>query len=161
MPLPHDPGPHWGEVGIHGLHRPREWDAVTLVDAPGLAGDEAWFVVLEDGGVVAEPRDFDARRLRPGVSVAPPFRVHAIRRDGSSWALATTRIETLELADDPGGTTVELAWDGNERSVRIDGSPTLAAVPELERHGAARSPEYVVRAARLLGDVWEVSVEPL
>ena len=31
---PHQPGPHWGEVGIHGLHRLREWDAVSLVEVP-------------------------------------------------------------------------------------------------------------------------------
>ena len=54
MPLPHDPGPHWGEVGIHGLHRQREWDAVVTVEAPGAEGADLWFVALRDGGVVVE-----------------------------------------------------------------------------------------------------------
>ena len=54
MPLPHDPGPHWGEVGIHGLHRQREWDALTTVDAPEVVGDELWFVALADGRTVVE-----------------------------------------------------------------------------------------------------------
>ena len=46
---------------------------------------------------------------------------------------------------------MELAWDGRERSVRIDGEPTLAGVPELERLGAERHATYVVTAARLDG----------
>ena len=51
MHLPHDPGPHWGEVGIHGLHRQREWDAVVTLER-SAAGSDAWFVVLADGHVV-------------------------------------------------------------------------------------------------------------
>ena len=51
-------------------------------------------------------------------------------------------------------------WDGAERSVRIDGEPTLAGVPELERLGASRHDAYVVTAARLTGSTWEVSVAP-
>ena len=65
------------------------------------------------------------------------------------------------LVDDPGGSSVELAWDGRERSVRIDGEPTLAGVPELERLGAERHATYVVTAARLDGSIWEVFVAPL
>ena len=70
-------------------------------------------------------------------------------------------IETIELARDPGGSFVELAWDGTERSVRIDGEPTLAGVPELERLAAERHAAYVVTAARLVDDVWEIGVTPL
>ena len=159
--LPHDPGPHWGEVGIHGLHRQREWDLVATLDGPELAGDEAWFVVLDDGRVVAEEGDADPARLTEAVTLPPPFRVHAVRRDRGVWVVAAKRIHTAALSDDPGGDTVELAWDGIERTVRIDGEPTLAGVPELERLGAARHPTYVVRAARLDGAVWDVSVAPL
>ena len=32
-PEPVDPGPNWGEVGIHGVSRPRRWDAVGSVEA--------------------------------------------------------------------------------------------------------------------------------
>ena len=56
---------------------------------------------------------------------------------------------------------MELVWDGAERSVRIDGEPTLSGVPELERLGAARHATYVVTAARLLGPVWEIAVAAL
>lgn len=159
--LPHDPGPHWGEVGIHGLHRQREWDLVTTLDGPELAGEEAWFVVLDDGRAVAEEGDADPARLAEAVALEPPFRVHAVRRDRGVWVVAARRIHTVVLSEDPGGDMVELAWDGVERTVRIDGEPTLAGVPALERLGAARHPTYVVTAARLDGTVWEVSVAPL
>ncbi len=73
VPLPHDPGPHWGEVGIHGLHRPREWDAVLTVEAPDVPGDEGWFVVLADGRVlVEEEQGGDVGRLARAVTVPAP-----------------------------------------------------------------------------------------
>jgi hypothetical protein len=159
--LPHDPGPYWGEVGIHGLHRHRRWDAVATVDAPLVEGDEMTFVVLEGGAVVSEDGVGDPAALESSVALAPPFRAEAVRRDGGIWVVGATRIRTAVLADDPGGDRVEIAWDGTERSVRIDGTPTLAGVPDLERLGASRSPAYVVTAWRLVGSVWEVSVAPL
>ena len=67
----------------------------------------------------------------------------------------------LSQIEDPGGDAVELAWDGSERTVRIDGEPTLAGVPELERLGASRHRAYVVTATRLVGSSWEVAVAPL
>ena len=45
--------------------------------------------------------------------------------------------------------------------MRIDGKPTLAGVPELERLGASRHRAYVVTAMRLVGSSWEVAVAPL
>jgi hypothetical protein len=56
---------------------------------------------------------------------------------------------------------VEVAWTGGERTVRIDGSPTLAGVPELERLGSRRHSAFVVTAARLDRTTWEVVVTPL
>ena len=162
MPLPHDPGPHWGEVGIHGLHRQREWDRVaTLVVA--VPGDEAWLVALPGGRVLVEAgrRGMDASPLVAAVGLQPPFRARAVRRAGDTWVVAARRIEVAELARDPGGDEVELAFDGTERGVRVDGEPTLAPVPELEALGAGRFAAYVVRATRLEGSVWEVEVAPL
>lgn len=161
MPLPHDPGPHWGEVGIHGLHRQREWDAVSLVETAELLGDEAWFVVLGDGSIVREEGDADSAVLARAITLTPPLRAHGVRRDGVLWAVAARQIETAELAHDPGGESVELSWDGVERTVRIDGEPTLAGVPELEQLGAARHATYVVTATRLIGSTWEIAVAPL
>ena len=161
MPLPHDPGPHWGEVGIHGLHRQRQWDLLLTVDAPDLEGDEVVFVALRDGRIVREEGDADPSPLVRAVTLEPPFRARSVRRDRALWVVAATRIETVDLPDDPGGDAIELAWDGTERSVRIDGMPTLAGVPALERLAAARHTAYVVTAVRLDGATWEVSVGPL
>ena len=158
MPLPHDPGPHWGEVGIHGLHRQREWDAVVTVETDGVQGDERAFVVLADGRLVAEDDAGDATAIASRISMPAPYRARAVRRDEGVWVVGVRRIETVELADDPGGGFVEVAWDGVERTVRIDGEPTLAGAPELERLGSARGRAYVVTASRLEGAVWEVSV---
>ena len=161
MPLPHDPGPHWGEVGIHGLHRPREWDLVVTIEAPEVVGEEQWLVVLSDGRVVVEEGGGDVTALVPSVALPPPYRAHAVRRDGSLWAVAARRIDTTELSRDPGGDFVELVWDGVERSLRIDGEPTLAGAPDLERLGSARHPAYVVTASRVVGSTWEVTVTAL
>ncbi|HEY7344915.1 MAG TPA: hypothetical protein VH620_05080 [Gaiella sp.] len=158
---PHDPGPHWGEVGIHGLHRHREWDLVATVDAPEVDGEEAWFVVLDDDRIVVEDTTVDLSALRSAVALAPPFRAHAVRRGGSLWVVGARRIETVTLVDDPGGDAVELAWNGVERTVRIDGEPTLAGVPELEALGGSRHRTYVVTATRLVGPEWEVAIAPL
>jgi hypothetical protein len=160
VPLPHDPGPHWGEVGIHGLHRQREWDAVATVEL-AVEGSEAWFVVLADGSLLVEDGDADPDSFRDVPSVAPPFRAHAVRRDGATWAVAARRIETIELDDAPAGDEVEIAWDGVERTVRIDGEPTLQGVSALERVAAARHATYVVTAIRLAGATWEIAVSPL
>lgn len=159
MPLPHDPGPHWGEVGIHGLHRQREWDAVATVER-SADGSDAWFVVLADGTLVLEAGNADPAPFRETISVPPPFRAHAVHRDGTTWAVAARQIETVELAGAPGD-EIEIAWDGSERTVRIDGEPTLGGVPALEQLAAARHSTYVVTAARLVGEVWEIAVSPL
>ena len=161
MPLPHDPGPHWGEVGIHGLHRQREWDALTTVDAPEVVGDELWFVALADGRTVVEEGEGDPERLAAALELDRPYRAHAVRREGAVWVVAGRRLETVELVEDPGGDTIELAWTGQERTVRIDGSPTFGGVPELERLGSRRHTAFVVTAARIDGSTWEVAVTPL
>ena len=38
-----------GLAGVHGVPRPRTWDAVASAQAPELPGDTATFVVLEEG----------------------------------------------------------------------------------------------------------------
>jgi hypothetical protein len=56
-PEPVDPGPNWGEVGIHGVSRPRRWDAVGSVEAPDLEGDALNFVALSNGEIVVDEYD--------------------------------------------------------------------------------------------------------
>jgi hypothetical protein len=162
VPLPHDPGPHWGEVGIHGLHRQREWDTVVAVEAD-LEGEEAVLVALPGGRVLVESgrRGADWHPLLAAVGVPRPFRAHAVRRGGRTWVVAARAIQVVELGPDVAGDEVELAFDGAERSVRVDGEPTLAPVPELEALVGGRFAAYVVRAARLEGPIWEVEVAPL
>jgi hypothetical protein len=116
--------------------------------------------VLADGSLVREAGDADPAPFGETISVPPPFRAHAVRRDGTTWAVAARRIETVELHG-AGGDEIEIAWDGSERTVRIDGEPTLGGVPVLERLAAARHSTYVVTAARIAGDVWEIAVSPL
>jgi len=43
-----------GVTGIHGVPRPRRWDAVVTAEAAGLRGDAIHFAVLEDGTLVVD-----------------------------------------------------------------------------------------------------------
>jgi hypothetical protein len=135
---------------------------VTTVEASS-SGDEVWIVALPQERVLVEegPPDAEAATLARGIELDRPFRARAVRRGESTWVVAARRIETTELALDPGGTEVEVAFDGTERSVRVDGEPTLASIPELEALGARRAGAYVVRARRLEGRTWEVEVAAL
>jgi hypothetical protein len=110
--------------------------------------------------VEGEGPSFDPAELTGALRLAPPYRARAVRQD-EVWVVAARRIEVVELEDDPRGDDVELAWDGTERSVRVDGEPTMLGMPELERLGAQRHDAYVVTARRLAGRVWEVAVSAL
>ena len=162
-PAPHDPGPHWGEVGIHGIHRPREWDAVVTVGA-AVAGDEVRFVALAESSLLVEEgaEDVDPSELADAVErvVAPPYRAVGVRR-GGLWIVGARRIEVVSLEEDPGGDELELAWDGEARSLLVGGTPRFGGVPELERLASERYDAWAVRAARLDGALWEVEVAPL
>ena len=150
-------------VGIHGLHRQRQWDAVVTAEAE-VAGDELWFVGLPDGSLLLEEGgDGDLTPLAAAVEaqVSPPYRAVAVRRDGDVWAVAARRIEVVELEDDPGGDQLELAWDGSERTYRVDGEPSFGGVHALERLAEQRFEMWAVRASRLDGALWEVTVAPL
>jgi hypothetical protein len=144
------------------MHRQREWDASATVDAPGARGEESLLVVLSDGRALVEAGlgALDGTALARALRLEPPFRAHAVRQE-RLWSVVARRIEVIELADAPAGDDVELVWDGSERTVRIDGAPTLQGVAELERVGAARYAAYVVRARHLDGRSWEVEVSPL
>jgi hypothetical protein len=94
-PEPIDPGPHWGSTGIHGVPRPRRWDAVGSAEAPGLTGDEVHFVALPNGDLVVE-EDIPADTLAPLAeaveqAVEPPYRAEAVRRAEDMWAIAARR----------------------------------------------------------------------
>ena len=158
---PHDPGPHWGEVGIHGVHRQRVWDAVATVEAPELEGEEARFVALPDGTLVAETEDLDLAPLADALeaSVQPPYRAEAVRRppDGL-WVVAARRIRVVVLEDEIDGDELTLTLSGGERMLDVENSRVFGGVPTLER---LVDGDAVVNARRLDGQLWEVEIAPL
>jgi hypothetical protein len=162
-PPPHDTTPRWGGPGIHGVPRPRQWDATVVVEAPALGGDEATFVALPDGTLLVEEGGDDVEPLADALEgqLPAPYRAHAIHRDERRWAVAARRIEVVELPPDVGGEELELTASEGERSLRVDGMPSFGNVPALERLGEARGDSYVVHAQRLDGLLWEVHVAPL
>jgi len=171
QPPPGQPAepPSWdgearGEAGIHGVPRARRWDAVATVDAPGLKGDRLHLISLADGTLVVEEDEPDGALAPLADAVdrvlTAPYRAEAVRRGGDTWAVAATRIELVHV---PGlvGDEVELAATREGRTMRIDGQTTLGRAAELERVGEAQGTEYVVRARRVDGDLWEVEASPL
>src|SRR5262249_31313121 len=161
---PHDPTPRWGEVGIHGVARPREWDAVVNAEAPRLGVGAIEFVTLPDGTLVVddevegeiEPGALAPRRRALGLRRGPPYRAEAVWRGGSSWGVAARRIEVAELPPDIEGDELVLSVAGHERSLTVDGQDSRARIPALERLGAARGESFVVRAQPLAQQAREI-----
>jgi hypothetical protein len=158
-----DPGPHWGSVGIHGVPRPRRWDAVASAEAPGLAGDEVHFVALPDGDLVVD-EDEPADTLGPLAdaieqTVEPPYRAEAVRQGDDVWAVAARRVQVAEFEAD--GEEIDLVVNDGGRTLTVDGARAFGTIPELEHLGARESAAYVVRAKRLDGDLWEVTASAL
>jgi hypothetical protein len=162
-PPPVDPGPHWGATGIHGIPRPRRWDAVASAEAPGLQGDEVHFVALPNGDLVVDEDEPDdtLRTLAEAVeeTVEPPYRAEGIRRDGDVWAVAARRVQVAEV--EAPGDDLELVVSGGERTLAVDGERGFGSIPQLERIGEQLGPAYVVRARRLDDRLWEVEASPL
>jgi hypothetical protein len=161
-PPPHDTRPRWGAAGIHGVPRPREWDASAVVEARDLPGDEIAFVALADGTLVVEGEgDVEPLAAALDGQIDPPYRAQAVRRDERFWGVGARRTEVAVLPDVPGD-AVELSVNEGERSLRVDGMPASGSLPALERLAVERGfAAYVVRAERLDGDLFEVSVSPL
>jgi hypothetical protein len=158
-----DPGPHWGNAGIHGVPRPRRWDAVASAKAPGLSGDEVHFVALPSGDLVVD-EDEPADTLAPLADaieqiVEPPYRAEAVRQGEDVWAVAARRVEVAEFEAE--GEEIDLVVNEGARTLTVDGARAFGTIPELERLGARDSPSYVVRATRLDGNLWEVAASAL
>jgi hypothetical protein len=157
-------GEQRGEPGIHGVPRARRWDAVAMADAPGLTGDAVHFVALEDGTLVVQEDEPDGALapLTEAVeqTIPPPYRAEAVRKEPSTWAVAASRIAVASI---PGlkGDEAELTSTGEGRVLRVDGRTTMGSARELERLGQSEGTQYVVRAKRLDGDLWEVEATPL
>lgn len=162
-PVPFDPGPHWGEAGIHGIPRPRQWDTVASAEAPGLKGDAVHFVALADGDLVVDEDEPDntLQALADAVeeTIDPPYRAEAVRRGGDVWAVAARRVQVAEL--EAQGQELELVVSGGERTLSVDGERGFGSVPALEQLGDHLGPAYVVRARRLDERLWEVEANAL
>lgn len=148
--------PSWDAAGIHGNPRPREWDAVVTVDAPGLEGDRAAFVALAGGDLVVGegPDDLEPLATALEQELTPPYRAEAVRRERTIWAVAGRRIEIVELPD-VAGEELELTVKDGEHALLIDGERSFGSIATLERPG------HVVRARRIEGELWEVEAAPL
>jgi hypothetical protein len=158
-----DPGPHWGNAGIHGVPRPRRWDAVASAEAPGLAGDDVHFVALPNGDLVVE-EDEPPDTLGPLAdaieqTLEPPYRAEAVRQGEDVWAVAARRVEVAEFEAE--GDELELVVHDGARTFTVDGARAFGTIPELERLATNESDSYVVRATRLDGNVWEVVASKL
>jgi hypothetical protein len=153
-----------GEPGIHGVPRARRWDAVATAEAPALRGDAVHFVSLPDGTLLVEEDEPDDA-LAPladavETTIPAPYRAEAVRRGPTTWAVAASRVAVVEV---PGlrGDAAELVVTREARTLHVDGRPTFGSAPALERAGEAQGAEYVVRATRLDGELWEVEATPL
>jgi hypothetical protein len=160
-------GEQRGEPGIHGVPRARRWDAVATAEAPELGGDEARFAALPDGSIVAaddgagrEGKDLAPLADALAGRLDPPYRAEGVRRSGSLWGVAGRRIAVVrEPALD--GEEAQLVVTSAGRTLTVDGDRRVARAPALEAVGAAEGTEFVVRATRLRGDLWEVETAPL
>jgi hypothetical protein len=154
-----DPRPRWQEIGVHGVHRAREWDATVTVDAPEVEGDAVRFVALRDGSLLVEDGpDGTVEPLAAGVEqeLRPPYRARAVRQGESLWAVQATRIEVLELPSAPGGDVIDLTHTREETTFTVDDQRIFGSLPPLEERGAREGAEYTVHAERLDGDLWEI-----
>ena len=157
-------GEQRGEPGIHGVPRARRWDAVASAEAPGLRGEAVHFVALPDRTLVVdedEPDDALAPLAEAvEATLAPPYRAEAVRRGNDVWAVAANRIVVVE-APELGGEEVEYVVTRAGWTLHVDGETLLRRSPSLERIAGDAGKEYVVRATRLDGDLWEAEANPL
>jgi hypothetical protein len=164
-PEPLDPIPATNIPG-YGVHAVRRWDAVVSAEAEELPGQQVHFVVLPDGTVVVE-EDVPDESLVPladavETQLQPPYRAEAVRRGARVWAVAARGVEMVEMPDEVHGDELELGVHAGERTLVVDGLPASLRLPSLERIAAERGlKEYVIRAERVDGALWEVAVAPL
>ncbi len=162
---PHDTRPRWGTVGIHGIHRFREWDALVRVEGVELDDvDEVSFVALGDGTLVVDgDDDWDLSRFAEAIEMElpSPYRAQAVRAGPEAWTVAAEAIELVELDRELEGDRIELTVREGEQSLVVDGRPAFGSLPQLEELGGARGDDFVVRATRVDGDLWDVRVLPL
>jgi hypothetical protein len=150
---------------LHGRLGPKEWDAVTTVVAPGIAGDRVEFTVLPEGDLIVETEegDGDLSPLADAIEerIAPPYRAAGSRQEGDLWVVGAKAIGVATFPF-PEADALQLSQSDGVAELRVDGEPSDAAPPvELQRLGEAAGADYSVEATRIDGDSWEVRVSPL
>jgi len=155
--------PFWQVVGIHGIPREREWDAVASAESPGLPGDEVEFVALEDGSLVVDEDvpDGTVEPLADALSLQAPYHAFGLRQDADVWSVAAKRIQVVEVLEHVDGDELQLAVTDESRTLLLDDLPSSAPVPSLEAFAAEQFGSFVVHASRLDDTLWEVTVLPL
>jgi hypothetical protein len=142
----------------------RRWDAMGMADAPLLTGDAVHFVALDDGSIVTEEAVAEGAvdPLADAIErqLTAPYRAEGIR-DGERWAVTANVIEVATFAEGIPGDAAELVKRGSARELTVNGEPSDATAPSLEAYGDARAGDYVARAERIDGDLWEVQISPL
>jgi hypothetical protein len=156
----------WDKAGIHGLPRPRRWEAVVAVAAPGVPGDELAFTRLPNGTLLLE-EDVPAEAVAPIAEelervLAPPYVAEAVRRSGEVWAAGARSIAVTELPEGTPGDAITVARQGGERATYVDGERWLASLPALQEVAEERvEGDYVLEAERLDDRLWQIRVSPL
>jgi hypothetical protein len=140
------------------------WDAVVSARCSPV-GDDCIFVALEPSRLLyirgtVDVSDCAAKALEGELD--PPYRAVAARRDGDIWAVGAVAIEVADLPADVEGEELMLTvTEEGERELLVDGRPNLTGIDALTRSAGNRHTAYVLRAARLQGSLWEVTVDPL
>jgi hypothetical protein len=161
---PRDPRPSWQETGIHGIHRPREWDETVTAEVPGIEGNAARWVALPDGTLlVEEGPDGSLEPLAALIEakLAPPYRARGARQVNDVWAVQATQLEVVALPDAPEGESIDVSRNDGTTTLAVDGRQVFGSLPALEQRGEREGPDYAVHAERLDGDLWEVRAAAL
>lgn len=155
--------PFWQVVGIHGIPREREWDAVASAEAPGLPGDDVEFVVLPDGSLVVDEDvpDGTLAPLADALSLPAPYHAFGLRQDADVWSVAAKRVQVVEVPERVEGDEIQLVVTDETRTLVVDDMPSSASIPSLEAFAAEQFGSFVLRASRLDDLLWEVTVIPL
>jgi hypothetical protein len=155
--------PFWQVVGIHGIPREREWDAVASAEAPGLPGDNVEFVALPDGSLVVDEDVPDGTlvALADALSLPAPYHAFGLRQDADVWSVAAKRVQVVEVPEHVDGDEIQLVVTDETRTLVVDDMPSSTSIPSLEAFAAEQFGSFVLRASRLDDLLWEVTVIPL
>jgi hypothetical protein len=155
--------PFWQVVGIHGIPREREWDAVASAESPGLPGDDVEFVALLDGSLVVDEDvpDGPLTPLADALSLPTPYHAFGLRQGADVWSVAAKRVQVVEVPEHVDGDEIQLVVADEARTLVVDDIPSSASIPSLEAFAAEQFGSFVLRASRLDDLLWEVTVIPL